>query len=63
MTFTPEALIENPIGANQLMRKLAEHPFWDCYLLPSVVGMATRSTCEGTDPLSEFKTCVVQFGL
>jgi hypothetical protein len=56
VTFTPDALLENPIGAGRLMRKIAEHPFWECYLLPSVVGMAARSLCEGADPLSEFKT-------
>lgn len=55
VTFTPDALLEDPIGAAQLMRQMSMHPFWDCYLLPSVIGMAAKSSCEG-DPLSAFKT-------
>ena len=55
MTFTPDALLEDPIGAAQLMRQIAMHPFWDCYLIPSAVGMAVRFLCEGADPLSEFR--------
>jgi hypothetical protein len=54
VTLTPHALLEDPIGAVQLMRQIAIHPFWDCYLLPSVIGMASRILYEGADPVSEF---------
>ena len=55
VTFTPKALMDNPIGAVQLMRQISQHPFWDCYILPSVAGMALKSLCEGTDPIAEFE--------
>jgi hypothetical protein len=48
-------LLENPIGVGELIRQIAEHPFWDSYLLPTVVGMAAKSSCAGADPLLEFK--------
>lgn len=56
MTFTPDALLEDPIGVGKLIRQIAEHPFWACYLLPSVVGMAVRSCGGDADPLFKFKT-------
>jgi len=57
VTFTPGVLLENPIAVGRLIRQVAEHPFWECYILPSVLGMAARSSCEeGADPLSKFKT-------
>jgi hypothetical protein len=52
VTFTPAALLEDPIGTADLMRRISMHPFWDCYVLPSTIGLAVRR--EGTDPLSEF---------
>jgi hypothetical protein len=55
VTFTADALLEDPIGAAQLMSQIAIHPFWDCYLLPSAVGMAVRFLCEGGDPMLEFQ--------
>jgi hypothetical protein len=56
VTFTPNALLENPFGISRLMRQIADHPFWDSYLLPSVVGMVAKSLCEGADPLLELTT-------
>jgi hypothetical protein len=55
VTFTVDALVEDPVGTAQLMRQISTHPFWDCYLLPSAVGLAIRLLCEGVDPLSEFR--------
>lgn len=54
VTFTPEALFQNPLGAVKVMEQIAEHPCWTCYLLPSVVGMAAKVSCLGADPVSEF---------
>jgi len=48
-------LLKNPFSIGRLMHQIAEHPFWDSYLLPSVVGMAAKLSCEGADPLLEFK--------
>lgn len=53
VTFTPKVLMDNLISAAQLMRQISQHPFWDCYILPSVAGMALKSLGEGTDPIAE----------
>ncbi|TBU35002.1 hypothetical protein BD311DRAFT_649012 [Dichomitus squalens] len=51
VTFTPSAIIE---GHGMLFRRIkdvAEHPLWDCYVLPSVVAMVAKLTCQGGHPL------------
>lgn len=55
MTFTPDALLNHPVGAARLMRRIVQHPFWDCYILPSVMGMAAKASAKGKDPLSQFE--------
>ncbi|EGO03137.1 hypothetical protein SERLA73DRAFT_158732 [Serpula lacrymans var. lacrymans S7.3] len=38
ITFTPSALLNDPFGVYELMTKVTNHPLWECYLLPSVLG-------------------------
>ncbi|TFK90228.1 hypothetical protein K466DRAFT_574381 [Polyporus arcularius HHB13444] len=51
MTFTPTAVIQNHVLLYKLIRQVAEHPVWDCYVLPSVVAMVAKLTCQGRHPL------------
>ncbi|KDQ54746.1 hypothetical protein JAAARDRAFT_347429 [Jaapia argillacea MUCL 33604] len=52
VTFTPSALLQTPFGAFKLMRQLAEHPLWECYILPSVLGFIIKHQCGDGDPAS-----------
>jgi len=51
VTFTPDALVADPFGICQLITRLAKHPLWNCYVLPSTIGMAAKLTSGGVDPL------------
>ena len=44
VTFTPEAIIENYPEVLKKIWQLHDHPLWDCYLLPSVLGMVLQVT-------------------
>ncbi|KZT06371.1 uncharacterized protein LAESUDRAFT_726201, partial [Laetiporus sulphureus 93-53] len=50
--FTPSAVLEDIFGCYDLMRKIDEHPLWQCYILPSVVTMLAKFTCQGQNPLT-----------
>ncbi|CCM02177.1 uncharacterized protein FIBRA_04256 [Fibroporia radiculosa] len=52
VTFTPSAIIGDIIGTYDLIKKLDEHPLWQCYLLPSVVATLAKLTCQGQPPLA-----------
>ncbi|KAH9947673.1 hypothetical protein B0H21DRAFT_316591 [Amylocystis lapponica] len=54
VTFTPSAILENLVGAYELIKKIAERPLWTCYILPSVVAMLAKLTCQGSHPLTLF---------
>ncbi|KAJ7071531.1 hypothetical protein C8F01DRAFT_1110905 [Mycena amicta] len=43
------------------IRKIAEHPLWTCYMLPTVLGMATRLCCPDEDPLAAFDSGIFVF--
>ncbi|KAM5538264.1 hypothetical protein V8D89_008151 [Ganoderma adspersum] len=51
VTFTPSAIIEGHWKAFRCIKDIAEHPIWDCYILPSVVAMIAKLTCQGQHPL------------
>lgn len=52
VTFTPRCLAEvSPTELVPLIDRLIEHPLWDFYLLPEVLGAATRAAYPNTDPL------------
>jgi hypothetical protein len=54
VTFTPQAIANDPFGSLELMEQLSEHPFWSVYLLPWVVGIAAHEMCVDEDPLAVF---------
>jgi hypothetical protein len=54
VTFTPSALLEDPIGVYKLVAQIVKHPLWACYLLPSAIGMVAKLTREGEDPLAVY---------
>lgn len=54
VTFTPAAVIENIVGTYELIKKIDEHPLWQCYILPSVVAMLAMLTCQDQAPLTLF---------
>ncbi|KAJ7250685.1 hypothetical protein C8J57DRAFT_1354528 [Mycena rebaudengoi] len=49
VTFTPEALFNNPWGVVRVIRNLHAHPLWLAYLIPQVLGMAIRLPLEFPD--------------
>ncbi|KAJ4500309.1 hypothetical protein C8R41DRAFT_481264 [Lentinula lateritia] len=40
VTFTPNALLSDPLGVHERILQIEEHDFWTCYILPAVIGMA-----------------------
>ncbi|KAJ7666449.1 hypothetical protein B0H17DRAFT_1089829 [Mycena rosella] len=54
VTFTPSALYEDPWGVINTMKVIDKHPLWTCYILPSVLGMATKLSSPEEDPLVAF---------
>ncbi|KAJ7462715.1 hypothetical protein B0H11DRAFT_2053966 [Mycena galericulata] len=63
VTFTPSALYEDPWGVINTMKVIDKHPLWMCYILPSVLAMATKQSSPGEDPLAAFDTGVYIFEL
>lgn len=59
VTFTPAAVIENIVGTYELIKKIDEHPLWQCYILPSVVAMLAMLTCQDQAPLTLFDQYVM----
>ncbi|KAG1885640.1 hypothetical protein F4604DRAFT_1951840 [Suillus subluteus] len=53
VTFTPLAIAEDPVGCYNLMRNLAQHPLWECYLIPSIVGLSHSLACGKDKPVPE----------
>jgi hypothetical protein len=53
VTFTPLAIAEDPVGCHSLMRNLAQHPLWECYLIPSIVGLSHALACGKDKPVPE----------
>ncbi|KAJ7770779.1 hypothetical protein DFH07DRAFT_914458 [Mycena maculata] len=63
VTFTPSALYEDPWGVINTMKVIDKHPLWMCYILPSVLGMATKLASPDDDPLAAFDRGVFVFDL
>jgi hypothetical protein len=53
VTFTPMAMAEDPFGCYTLMLQLAQHPLWEGYLMPSIVGLSHALACGKERPTSE----------
>ncbi|KAK1227265.1 hypothetical protein PQX77_009752 [Marasmius sp. AFHP31] len=54
VTFTAKALHEHPAQILDRVHTLADHPLWDCYILPTVFGMAVKLRYKDEDPLEAF---------
>ncbi|OBZ79786.1 hypothetical protein A0H81_00527 [Grifola frondosa] len=52
ITFTPSAILQESFSIFKFIRKVEKHPLWDCYVLPSVVAMVAKLTCQGEHPLT-----------
>ncbi|KAJ7188675.1 hypothetical protein C8R46DRAFT_1184034 [Mycena filopes] len=55
VTFTPEALVDDPWGVLRTLREIDAHPLWTCYLLPQVVGMAHKLSQSREDDSPEYR--------
>ena len=55
ITFTAEALVQDPVGSATLINKIYRHPLWHCYILPSVMGTATSFLCGEADLVAEIQ--------
>ena len=55
VTFTPQALFDDPIGVQHRISQIHSHPMWECYILPSVLGMTAKMYCqnEEKDPIAD----------
>ncbi|OAX44859.1 hypothetical protein K503DRAFT_795147 [Rhizopogon vinicolor AM-OR11-026] len=53
VTFTPMAMAEDPCGCYALMLQLAQHPLWECYLMPSILGLSHALSCNKEKPTFE----------
>jgi len=57
VTFTARAIIENPYEAYQIIKKIEKDPFWDVFVLPSVVALIDELANE-TDATGHKYECV-----
>ncbi|KAF9455559.1 hypothetical protein BDZ94DRAFT_1277929, partial [Collybia nuda] len=55
VTFTPLAILEDPIGVKKRIKEINEHPFWACYILPTVLGMTIKGDAGEADPITLFQ--------
>ncbi|KAG6900161.1 hypothetical protein C0993_002090 [Termitomyces sp. T159_Od127] len=53
VTFSPQALLDDPIGVQHRISQFHSHPMWECYILPSVLGMVAKLYCQN-DPIADF---------
>lgn len=54
MTFTPSAIIQGHFRVLERIKQIAEHPMWECYVIPSVVAMVAKLSCQGMHPLQVY---------
>lgn len=50
VTFTPDALVRNPVQCFELAGQIHKHPLWACYILPCVLGAVATVVSCGSDP-------------
>ncbi|KAI5124451.1 hypothetical protein M0805_008335 [Coniferiporia weirii] len=62
VTFTSSALLENPLGIGELIERIHRHPFWECYIHPSVLSVFVRLSCPEEDPVSVYSNEPLRFG-
>jgi hypothetical protein len=49
VTFTPNAILNDPYGIIKLIRKIYDHALYECYILPSVLGLVMGVAQEMDD--------------
>ncbi|KAK0456325.1 hypothetical protein EV421DRAFT_48834 [Armillaria borealis] len=54
MTFTPKALVEDPLGIHQRVSQISENSNWEAYIMPAVLGMAVHMHYKNVDALEAF---------
>ncbi|KAK0505945.1 hypothetical protein EDD18DRAFT_1121334 [Armillaria luteobubalina] len=54
MTFTPKALVEDPLGIHQRVSQISENSNWEAYIMPAVLGMAVHMHYKDGDALDAF---------
>ncbi|KAI0374422.1 hypothetical protein BV20DRAFT_1041377 [Pilatotrama ljubarskyi] len=54
VTFTPTAIIQGHYRIFERISQIAEHPLWECYVLPAVVAMVAKLSCQGLNPLQVY---------
>ncbi|GLB33577.1 hypothetical protein LshimejAT787_0104610 [Lyophyllum shimeji] len=54
VTFTPKAILDDPIGVLHRISQIHSHPLWECYILPSALGMVAKLHLQtgNDDPLA-----------
>lgn len=52
MSFTPSALLNDPLDVKNGIRQVGRHPLWISYIRPVVLGAALKMCCKDVDPLS-----------
>jgi hypothetical protein len=52
ITFSPSAMFHNPIEMMLKIRQINAHSLWECYILPSALGMLAKMVCGDDDPLA-----------
>lgn len=54
VTFTPNSIAKDPLGAHHLIMKLNRHPLWASYIVPAALGMLASIACGTGDPVKTF---------
>lgn len=52
MSFTPSALLNDPLDVNNRIRQVGRHTLWIGYIRPVVLGAVLKMCCKNADPLS-----------
>ncbi|KAF8973779.1 hypothetical protein BDZ97DRAFT_1776820 [Flammula alnicola] len=51
VTFTPSAMLKDPILVCQRIIQISRHPAWACYILPLALGLLAKLECGDEDPV------------
>jgi hypothetical protein len=52
ITLSPSAMFHHPIEMLHKIRQINAHSLWECYILPSALGMLAKMVCGDDDPLA-----------
>ncbi|KAH8828138.1 hypothetical protein DL96DRAFT_1601932, partial [Flagelloscypha sp. PMI_526] len=51
VTLSVKCLSETMVATHKVVESIIDHPLWDCYILPQVLGAAATVISPGLDPL------------